>query len=362
MPDQHLGRNTAFGRLGVPLDQMAVWRILHRALRRAHPRPSSSAARLIRWKGHCSVHVRFTAEADRPGPRAAYPACASSSIRKSRSTCAVQAADDSGSDRITSSRQVRQGAPGLGPGGRHRGPPRPPARRRRRRSTGSHRALARPGGLPGARPCSASRPIPPPLGPRAPARRPGATTSVDRARTSQNHWGRGSRSDRTLQGRIHCSRRRTGVESATAPGLRSSTHPPPEEAPSPWPMHCRRLPYDKAALEPAHRRPDDGDPPRQAPPGLRHQPEQRHRQAPELDSQEPRRTGARLATACPTTSAAGPQQRRRPLQSLAVLEDDGARMRAARRRGELGGRHQRGVRQLRRVQGEVRRPPAWPVR
>src|SRR5204863_994488 len=57
MPDQHLGRNTAYT-LGVPLDQMVVWDpneiwggVEPEAVKRA---------RMILWKGHCSVHARFT--------------------------------------------------------------------------------------------------------------------------------------------------------------------------------------------------------------------------------------------------------------------------------------------------------------
>lgn len=57
LPDQHLGRNTAW-QMGVPLDEMVVWDpdepyggLSKDELRRA---------RLILWKGHCSVHVRFT--------------------------------------------------------------------------------------------------------------------------------------------------------------------------------------------------------------------------------------------------------------------------------------------------------------
>ncbi|PYR22039.1 MAG: quinolinate synthase [Acidobacteria bacterium] len=57
LPDQHLGRNTAY-KLGVPLDQMMVWDpgeiwggLEPDAVRRA---------RIILWKGHCSVHERFT--------------------------------------------------------------------------------------------------------------------------------------------------------------------------------------------------------------------------------------------------------------------------------------------------------------
>jgi len=57
LPDQHLGRNTAF-RMGVPLDEMVVWDpqqpyggVSREALERA---------RLILWAGHCSVHTRFS--------------------------------------------------------------------------------------------------------------------------------------------------------------------------------------------------------------------------------------------------------------------------------------------------------------
>lgn len=57
LPDQHLGRNTAF-QMGVPLEEMVVWDpdepfggLTREELQRA---------RLILWKGHCSVHVRFT--------------------------------------------------------------------------------------------------------------------------------------------------------------------------------------------------------------------------------------------------------------------------------------------------------------
>ena len=57
LPDQHLGRNTAY-RMGVPLDQMVVWDpdLPDGGLDRA----SLERARLILWKGHCSVHTRFS--------------------------------------------------------------------------------------------------------------------------------------------------------------------------------------------------------------------------------------------------------------------------------------------------------------
>jgi quinolinate synthase len=57
MPDQHLGRNTAF-KLGVPLDQMAVWdpNEIWGGLEPEQVRRS----RIVLWKGHCSVHTRFS--------------------------------------------------------------------------------------------------------------------------------------------------------------------------------------------------------------------------------------------------------------------------------------------------------------
>ena len=58
LPDQHLGRNTAVRRLGMSLDDCVVY----------DPRKPSGGltsaqlrdARMILWKGHCSVHGRFT--------------------------------------------------------------------------------------------------------------------------------------------------------------------------------------------------------------------------------------------------------------------------------------------------------------
>lgn len=61
LPDQHLGRNTAVLALGLSLDDCVVfdpWK------------PGGgvdpdrlAAARMVLWRGHCSVHGRFTAEA-----------------------------------------------------------------------------------------------------------------------------------------------------------------------------------------------------------------------------------------------------------------------------------------------------------
>jgi quinolinate synthase len=59
LPDEHLGRNTAY-RMGVPLDRMVIWDPFQplggntpQALR---------AARILLWKGYCSVHQRFRPE------------------------------------------------------------------------------------------------------------------------------------------------------------------------------------------------------------------------------------------------------------------------------------------------------------
>ena len=59
LPDQHLGRNTGFA-MGIPLNEMVVWDpymigggVTPDRLR---------AAKVILWKGHCSVHQRFLPE------------------------------------------------------------------------------------------------------------------------------------------------------------------------------------------------------------------------------------------------------------------------------------------------------------
>jgi quinolinate synthase len=92
LPDQHLGRNTAWA-MGVPLDDMVVWDpdelfggLDPDAVRRA---------KLILWKGHCSVHVRFSAaqiaaiRQQHPGVRVI--------VHPEVPWEVVQAADDSGS-------------------------------------------------------------------------------------------------------------------------------------------------------------------------------------------------------------------------------------------------------------------------
>jgi quinolinate synthase len=59
LPDQHLGRNTAYSKLGIPLDEMVVWDP-NEIFGGLDP-DQVKRARMILWRGHCSVHVRFTA-------------------------------------------------------------------------------------------------------------------------------------------------------------------------------------------------------------------------------------------------------------------------------------------------------------
>jgi quinolinate synthase len=105
-PDEHLGRNTAW-KMGVPLDQMVVWdpNEPYGGL----TREEVARARLILWKGHCSVHVRFTTRQidavrrEHPGIRViAHPEVPFDVFR---------AADDSGSTEYIL-KAVREGAPG----------------------------------------------------------------------------------------------------------------------------------------------------------------------------------------------------------------------------------------------------------
>jgi quinolinate synthase len=106
LPDQHLGRNTAF-KMGVPLDQMVVWDP-HEPFGGLTPE-QIDAAKLILWKGHCSVHVRFTTKqidkvrAEHPGVRVI--------VHPEVPFDVLQAADDSGSTEYIL-KQVRDSAPG----------------------------------------------------------------------------------------------------------------------------------------------------------------------------------------------------------------------------------------------------------
>lgn len=59
-PDQHLGRNTALA-MGVSLDQMPVWNPYKPAGGAEDPSVYADA-KMILWKGFCSVHQRFTVD------------------------------------------------------------------------------------------------------------------------------------------------------------------------------------------------------------------------------------------------------------------------------------------------------------
>jgi len=92
LPDQHLGRNTAY-KLGVPLDRMVVWDP-NEIWGGVEP-DAVKRARMILWKGHCSVHARFTVRqienirVQHPGIRVI--------VHPEVPWDVVQAADDSGS-------------------------------------------------------------------------------------------------------------------------------------------------------------------------------------------------------------------------------------------------------------------------
>jgi quinolinate synthase len=59
LPDEHLGRNTGY-RMGIPLDEMIVWDPYEEL--GGNTAEAIAQARVILWKGYCSVHQRFTAE------------------------------------------------------------------------------------------------------------------------------------------------------------------------------------------------------------------------------------------------------------------------------------------------------------
>jgi quinolinate synthase len=59
LPDQHLGRNTAFA-MGIPLDECVVWDPF--MIMGGTTAERLRKAKIILWKGHCSVHQRFLPE------------------------------------------------------------------------------------------------------------------------------------------------------------------------------------------------------------------------------------------------------------------------------------------------------------
>ncbi len=79
LPDEHLGRNTGY-RMGIPLEQMIVWDPYQEF--GGNTPEAIRSARIILWKGYCSVHQRFTPQQvervrrEHPGIRViAHPEC-----------------------------------------------------------------------------------------------------------------------------------------------------------------------------------------------------------------------------------------------------------------------------------------------
>jgi quinolinate synthase len=79
LPDEHLGRNTGY-RMGIPLDQMIVWDPYKEM--GGNSLEAVRRARIILWKGYCSVHQRFIPKhiervrREHPGIRViAHPEC-----------------------------------------------------------------------------------------------------------------------------------------------------------------------------------------------------------------------------------------------------------------------------------------------
>ena len=79
LPDEHLGRNIGF-RLGIPLDHMVVWDPAKPL--GGQTKEAVRHARVLLWKGYCSVHQRFLPEhvervrREHPGIRViAHPEC-----------------------------------------------------------------------------------------------------------------------------------------------------------------------------------------------------------------------------------------------------------------------------------------------
>ena len=58
LPDQHLGRNTAVQSLGLSLDDCVLWNPWKPM--GGLTREAIKAAKVILWRGHCSVHGKFT--------------------------------------------------------------------------------------------------------------------------------------------------------------------------------------------------------------------------------------------------------------------------------------------------------------
>jgi quinolinate synthase len=60
LPDEHLGRNTGFFKLGIPRDEMILWD--PKQENGGNTPEAVRRARILLWKGHCSVHGNFQPE------------------------------------------------------------------------------------------------------------------------------------------------------------------------------------------------------------------------------------------------------------------------------------------------------------
>ena len=106
LPDQHLGRNTGHA-MGIPLERMPLWG--PKQVGGGASVESYRSSRVILWRGHCSVHAKFSLEnvqrlrATQPDVRIlVHPEC---------NFDVVQNADLVGSTEFII-RQVREAAPG----------------------------------------------------------------------------------------------------------------------------------------------------------------------------------------------------------------------------------------------------------
>jgi quinolinate synthase len=106
LPDQHLGRNTAY-KMGIPVDEMVVWDP-HEIFGGLDP-DQVKRAKMILWKGHCSVHTRFSV-AQIAAIRKQHPKVRVI-VHPEVPWEVVQAADDNGSTEYILS-QVRNSPPG----------------------------------------------------------------------------------------------------------------------------------------------------------------------------------------------------------------------------------------------------------
>ena len=185
LPDQHLGRNTYARDLGRPLEDCVVWDP-HRPMGGLTPEQLRDAT-MILWRGHCSVHGRFSVEAVEAARREipdvkviVHPECRHE---------VVELADEVGLDR-EDHQDHRRRARRHGVGGRHRAQPRAPARgpvpRAAHRLPREERLL-----LLDDEP---HRPAPPRLGARVARRRPGRQPDPRRRRGGRT--GPGPRSTR----------------------------------------------------------------------------------------------------------------------------------------------------------------------